>query len=181
MTLSTKDFMCITQIQLVHHKTAAPASQKSYGILMVRTCSTAASMVTSSLSPFVLCAPSSLIVKCQLTHSNAPQKSEECFALRRDKLMTSTFSTALGFWKGNRRNELWQEKVFAPHGDSIAVAAKAAMDWGVLNETAAIERYKSITGRDVSFLGFAIHAEEKFQWLGASPDGLLEGCPGGGY
>ncbi|KAF9596348.1 hypothetical protein IFM89_009026 [Coptis chinensis] len=88
--------------------------------------------------------------------------------------------TALGFWKGNRRNELWQEKVFAPHGDSIAVAGKATMDWGLLNETTAIGRYKNNTGRDVSFLGFAIHVEEKFQWLGASPYGLLEICPRGG-
>ncbi|KAF9613925.1 hypothetical protein IFM89_013172 [Coptis chinensis] len=69
--------------------------------------------------------------------------------------------------QGNRRNEFWQEKVFAPHGASIAIAARAAMDWGVLNETAAIEWYhKRITGRDVSFLRFAIHAEENFQWLG---------------
>ncbi|KAF9602095.1 hypothetical protein IFM89_024862 [Coptis chinensis] len=103
----------ISQIQLVHHKAAAPASQKRYGILMVRTCFTAASIVTSSLGPLVLRAPSSLVVKRQLTYSNAAQKSEELFAPHRDKLTTSTFSTALGFWKGNLRNELWQEKVFA--------------------------------------------------------------------
>ncbi|MCD7450794.1 hypothetical protein HAX54_008431 [Datura stramonium] len=38
-------------------------------------------------------------------------RSDEWFALRKDKLTTSTFSTALGFWKGNRRNELWHEKL----------------------------------------------------------------------
>lgn len=95
-------------------------------------------------------------------------------------MTTSTFSTALGFWKGNRRNELWQEKVFAPEGDSFSIAAKSAMNWGVLNESVAIDRYKSITGRDVNLLGFATHPEEKFHWIGASPDGLLGENPGGG-
>ncbi|KAF9602099.1 hypothetical protein IFM89_024866 [Coptis chinensis] len=122
MTLSARDYKCISQIQLVHHKAAAPASQKRYGILMVRTCLTAASIVTSSLGPLVLRAPSSLVVKCQLTHSNAAQKSEEMFAPHRDKLTTSTFSTALGFWKGNLCNELWQEKGLPSIGRKISVA-----------------------------------------------------------
>lgn len=55
-----------------------------------------------------------------------------------------------------------------------------AMEWGVLNEAVAIDRYKSITGREVSSLGFATHSEERFEWLGASPDGLLGCFPGGG-
>lgn len=55
-----------------------------------------------------------------------------------------------------------------------------AMEWGVLNEAAAIDRYKSITGREVSLLGFATHSEERFEWLGASPDGLLGCFLGGG-
>lgn len=50
----------------------------------------------------------------------------------------------------------------------------------MLNEAAAIERYISITGREVSPLGFAIHSKEQFGWLGASPDGLLGCFPGGG-
>ncbi|PIA51380.1 hypothetical protein AQUCO_01100301v1 [Aquilegia coerulea] len=159
---------------------SSPRKSCSGGYGDIRKYSTAASVVTSSLGSLVFRPPSSLVVTSHLTQSNAPQKSEEWFALRRDKLTTSTFSTALGFWKGNRRNELWQEKVYAPEGDSFSAAAKSAMNWGVLNENAAVERYKSITGRDVSFLGFAVHADEKFQWLGASPDGLLGGCPGGG-
>jgi hypothetical protein len=49
----------------------------------------------------------------------------------------------------------------------------------VLNEAAAINRYKNITSREVSSLGFAIHSEEQFDWLGASPDGLLGASPDG--
>lgn len=56
----------------------------------------------------------------------------------------------------------------------------AAMNWGVTNEPAAIDRYKSITGRDVGTMGFAVHAKAHYGWLGASPDGLLGCSPDGG-
>lgn len=62
----------------------------------------------------------------------------------------------------------------------MATGARAAMNWGVLQESVAIERYKSITGRDVDFMGFAVHPDEKLKWIGASPDGLLGCCPDGG-
>ena len=62
----------------------------------------------------------------------------------------------------------------------------AAMQWGVDHEAAAVDRYREITGRDVSFLGFAVHADSSFSWMGASPDGILaggtdvfSGCGGG--
>lgn len=43
-----------------------------------------------------------------------------------------------------------------------------------------MEQYKSISGRDVSLLGFETNTEERFNWIGASPDGLLERFSGGG-
>ncbi|KAF3779649.1 hypothetical protein EJ110_NYTH29655 [Nymphaea thermarum] len=102
---------------------------------------------------------------------DVPQRSAEWFELRKNKLTTSSFSTALGFWK-NRRSELWYEKVFEP--DVSTFANTSAMTWGVLNEAAAIERYKSITGHEVGVLGFATHTnEEEFGWMGGSPDGLV--------
>ncbi|KAG8640035.1 hypothetical protein MANES_13G014700v8 [Manihot esculenta] len=106
--------------------------------------------------------------------SSRRSHGEEWFALRRDKLTASTFSTALGFWKGNRRLELWNEKVFAPELNIIE-ASKRAVEWGVLNEAAAVDSYKTITSHEVNHLGFAIHPAQEFDWLGASPDGLLEG------
>ncbi|KAL3818663.1 hypothetical protein ACJIZ3_004568 [Penstemon smallii] len=152
------------------HKAALPLPQRTKPrVVVIRTLSTYA-------SPFPLSSyPSSLVLNAHLTSSNAPQLSDEWFALRKDKLTTSTFSTALGFWKGNRRYELWYEKVFGPDINLNEPSKKgAAMEWGILNEAAAIERYKRITTRDVSKLGFAIHAEERFDWIGASPDGLLD-------
>ncbi|XP_010930050.2 uncharacterized protein [Elaeis guineensis] len=161
------------------HSGFLPA-RKNFEGYIARTCTAPSSQVSQPLSPMILSTPSSLVVSAHLTSTDAPQRSEEWFALRKDKLTTSTFSTALGFWKGNRRSVLWYEKVFAPEAISLEAAAKAAMNWGVLQEPAAIEQYKSITGRDVGLLGFAIHADASYGWLGASPDGLLGCHPDGG-
>ncbi|WOL01335.1 hypothetical protein Cni_G10051 [Canna indica] len=155
-------------------------SRRNYEGYIPKTCTVSSLQISRPSSPVNLCVSSGLLPSAQLTSSDAPQRSEEWFALRRDKLTTSTFSTALGFWKGNRRSELWYQKVFAPEADTFEAGARAAMDWGVFNEPAAIERYKSITGREVSFLGFAIHMEANHGWLGASPDGLLGWHPDGG-
>ncbi|CAK9137374.1 unnamed protein product [Ilex paraguariensis] len=172
---------CISRFRSIHHKAALPLfHRKKFGselFLNFSTCS------LSSISPntsLIIRPPSKLVLAACITPSNAPQRSDEWFALRKDKLTTSTFSTALGFWKGNRRSELWHEKVFASDALVVEASKKGAMEWGVLNEAVAVERYKSITGRDVSSLGFAIHSEERFDWLGASPDGLLGCFPGGG-
>lgn len=140
------------------------------------------SLSSSSSSPLTVSLTSTPLVfaSAQPTPSNTTQRSEEWFAIRKDKLTTSTFSTALGFWKGTRRAELWLEKVFTPEDQAIEAPKMRAMEWGVLNEAVAIERYRSITGHDVSSLGFAVHREERFGWLGASPDGLLNCSPNGG-
>ncbi|CAL9768483.1 unnamed protein product [Musa acuminata subsp. burmannicoides] len=163
----------------VGHAKFLPSKRNREGYIP-RTCTASSLQVYPPSSPTTFCISSALVASVQPTSSDAPQRSAEWFALRRDKLTTSTFSTALGFWKGNRRSELWYQKVFAPEADMIEAPARAAMDWGVFNESAAIERYKSITGRDVSSLGFAIHAEASYIWLGASPDGLLGCYPDGG-
>ncbi|XP_022732875.1 uncharacterized protein LOC111287006 [Durio zibethinus] len=115
---------------------------------------------------------------CQPYPICCTSSSDEWFALRRNKLTTSTFSTALGFWKGKRRSELWNEKVFASEMQVLESPKRCAMEWSVLNEAAAIEQYRSIKSREASSSGFAIHSKEQFDWLGASPDGLLakQGC-----
>ncbi|XP_031399084.1 uncharacterized protein LOC116209562 [Punica granatum] len=171
---------CFSRFQSISHRVASPLSKSQRRALR-------SSRSLSSLSPplppassLILRPPSSLVLAARFIPSDAPQRSDEWFALRRDKLTTSTFSTALGFWKGTRRFELWKEKVFEPDSQTAEAAQMRAMEWGVLNEAAAIERYISITGREVSSLGFATHSEERFEWLGASPDGLLGCFPGGG-
>ena len=171
-----------TGFRTIHHKAASSfPPYKLLGNGMLRTFSTSTSPLGSSTCPLIIQPRSSFVLAAsQVVPSNLPQRSDEWFALRRDKLTTSTFSTALGFWKGNRRQELWHEKVFVSDAQSTEASINSAMQWGMLNEAAAIEQYKSITGRDVSLLGFAIHSEEQYNWLGASPDGLLGCFPGGG-
>ncbi|XAR64444.1 hypothetical protein NMG60_11024793 [Bertholletia excelsa] len=172
---------CMPIFSSIQHKAATSFSQKEVcQIGILRTFSSTASQLISLSAPLILRPPSPLVLTASITPSDCPQRSDEWFALRRDRLTTSTFSTALGFWKGNRRYELWHEKVFASNVQSIEASKRFAMDWGVLNEAAAIERYKNITGHDVGSLGFATHPEERFSWLGASPDGLLGCFPGGG-
>ncbi|EEF47523.1 uncharacterized protein LOC8278428 isoform X2 [Ricinus communis] len=170
----------ISRYHSFHHKAGRPLfTGRTYEGGPVRTISTYAAELVSPTASLIVRPPSSLVLAACATQSNAPQRSEEWFALRREKLTASTFNTALGFWKGNRRPELWSEKVFASETQIIGTS-KRAMEWGVLNEAAAVDSYKSITGREVSHLGFAVHSAEQLEWLGASPDGLLGCFPEGG-
>lgn len=136
--------------------------------------STTASPLITQTTSFFLYPRSSVVVSSHLSPSDIPQKSEEWFALRKDKLTTSTFSTALGFWKKNRRSELWHEKVYDSDSRIVDDSARFAMNWGVQMESAAIDRYKRIMGCEVGSMGFALHSQEQFHWLGASPDGILD-------
>ncbi|KAK1319691.1 hypothetical protein QJS10_CPB04g01732 [Acorus calamus] len=150
---------------------------------LVRTQTTATMKTEASLYPLVLRPAAALVVSSSHPNaSNTPQRSEEWFALRKDKLTTSTFSTALGFWKANRRSELWHEKVFSSSSSAVPdPSARSAMDWGTVHEAEAIEQYKAITGwGEVGSLGFATHPDARLGWLGASPDGILGVGPNGG-
>ncbi|GJS42014.1 restriction endonuclease, type II-like superfamily protein [Tanacetum coccineum] len=168
---------CITTFRSIPHKRPPFhfTKQKTFQLNFFRPLHNTSSTSLASHSQ----KPLTFTLKSQLSPSDTPsQRSEEWFALRRDKLTTSTFSTALGFWKGDRRYELWREKVFiSDTGPTIAPASMQAMEWGVNNEAKAIETYKSVTGREVSSLGFATHSETKYDWVGASPDGLLGSVP----
>lgn len=171
--------VCVARVGGIHRAALPHPWRKKSGIIFIRHFSTCASpFVCSSTS--LIYPPSSFVLNARLAALDTPQRSDEWFALRKDKLTSSTFGTALGLWKGNRRYELWNEKVYAPNVQVTEASKNGAMEWGVLKEAAAIERYKSITGRDVSSLGFAIHSEERYDWIGASPDGLLGCFPGGG-
>lgn len=171
---------CFSRFQGISHGVISPLSRRQRCKLQCCRSLSSFNPPLPSSSPLVLHPPSSLVLATSFIPSDAPQRSDEWFELRKDKLTTSTFSTALGFWKGERRLELWKEKVFALDIQSAEDSKLQAMEWGMLNEAAAIERYISITGREVSPLGFAIHSKEQFGWLGASPDGLLGCFPGGG-
>ncbi|XP_019424587.1 PREDICTED: uncharacterized protein LOC109333518 [Lupinus angustifolius] len=181
MTISASCHSCTIRFSGILHKAfVSPSPKRKYGKRVLRNLSVCASPLSSSVNPVIIQSPSSQVFASNLPLSDAPQRSDEWFALRRDKLTTSTFSTALGFWKGRRRPELWHEKVFASEAQIPEDSKRNAMQWGVLNEAVAVDQYKKITGHEVSSMGFAVHSNEHLNWLGASPDGLLGCFPDGG-
>ncbi|XP_054777238.1 uncharacterized protein LOC129285523 [Prosopis cineraria] len=180
MVPATSNSCTIRFPRILHKAFTLPFERRTCGKGNLGKFSTHASPMISLTAAPMPQPPSSMVLASQLSQSDVPQRSEEWFALRKDKLTTSTFSTALGFWSGNRRPELWNEKVFAPEAQIMEPSQRGAMDWGVLNEAAAIDQYKKITGHEVSSMGFAVHPKECFDWLGASPDGLLGCFPEGG-
>uniref|UniRef100_A0ACD5URU4 Uncharacterized protein n=1 Tax=Avena sativa TaxID=4498 RepID=A0ACD5URU4_AVESA len=159
---------------------SASLPRRNFEGYIPRSCSGSPLQIYTQSSLLSPSSSSALMVSAQLPSSDVAQRSEEWFALRKDKLTTSTFSTALGFWAGNRRSELWSEKVFGPSDIKLADAAQSAMAWGTNHESMAVEQYTTITGRSVGSLGFAVHTEANSGWLGASPDGILGCDPDGG-
>ncbi|KAE9601096.1 putative ING family protein [Lupinus albus] len=174
-TISTSNSCTIRFTRVVHKAFVPPSPWRTHGKRILRNLTIYASQSISAADPIIIEPPTS-----PHSLSNAPQLSDEWFALRKDKLTTSTFSTALGFWKGSRRFELWHQKVFATKVQNQEASKKTAMEWGVINEATAIDQYKKITGNEVTSMAFAVHSNEHFDWLGASPDGLLGSFPGGG-
>lgn len=168
----------ICRIRIIGHFVGESFNQRKFEP-QVRIFSTCSLPLSSTTVPSIHCHTPAHLTSSQ-SPADAPQRSEAWFALRKDKLTSSSFSTVLGLWKGTRRYDLWHEKVFADEEQSFPDAIRQAMNWGVLNETVAVETYKKITSNDVRSYGFATHSDDRLGWLGASPDGILGCHPGGG-
>lgn len=100
------------------------------------------------------------------------QRTELWHGLRKGRITASAFGNALGFWKSGRA-ELWEEKL----GLRKPFAGNPATVWGTNQEAGAIDRYKELTGNLVDHIAFKIYKEgdDLHGWLGASPDGLIDG------
>lgn len=180
MTISATTCSSMTRFSgILQTAFVSPYSRRNYAKRLLRNLSISSPFI-SLVDPIIIQSPSFQVLASNLSLADVPQRSEEWFSLRKDKLTTSTFSTALGFWKGSRRLELWNEKVFASEAQILETSKNSAMAWGTLNEAAAIEQYKKITGNEVSSMGFAVHSKPSYDWLGASPDGVLGCFPEGG-
>eukprot|EP00898_Chlorokybus_atmophyticus_P003126 jgi/Chlat1/3814/Chrsp26S04045 len=107
------------------------------------------------------------------------QRTPEWFAKRRYRLTASAFAVSMGFlnfsWNSgdiSEREKLWEEKVGLrePWGGNEKTA------YGTKQEPMAVQRYEELLNRKVTPLGFMVYheGEKEMDWLGASPDGLLE-------
>lgn len=103
--------------------------------------------------------------------NNLQQRTAEWHSLRNGRITASAFGNALGFWKTGRI-DLWEEKI----GLRKPFTGNQATQWGTDQEAGAIERYRQITGNLVDSIAFKIYNEgdDLQEWLGASPDGLID-------
>ncbi|ESQ35439.1 hypothetical protein EUTSA_v10008304mg [Eutrema salsugineum] len=91
--------------------------------------------------------------------------------LRKNRLTASNFSHAIGFWPEGRR-ELWLEKI----GVAKQFSGNQATFWDASNEVEALKRYKELTGNEILMPEFVVYKngeDPEENWLGASPDGLI--------
>jgi putative phage-type endonuclease len=103
--------------------------------------------------------------------SNGEQRTSQWLSLRERRLTASAFSKALGFFPGDRES-LWEEKV----GLKAPFAGNEATSWGTRMEPEALQQYESLTGQRVESCMFRVkHDDPPHGWLGASPDGLVQG------
>ena len=103
--------------------------------------------------------------------SNGEQRTSQWLSLRERRLTASAFSKALGFFPGDRES-LWEEKV----GLKTPFAGNEATSWGTRMEPEALSTYEALTGQRVESCMFRVkHDDPPHGWLGASPDGLVQG------
>ncbi|KAL1220044.1 hypothetical protein V5N11_017653 [Cardamine amara subsp. amara] len=98
--------------------------------------------------------------------------------LRKNRLTASNFSQAIGFWPDGRRN-LWLEKI----GATKQFSGNRATFWDTNNEVEALERYNELTGNEILMPKFVVYKKGENideDWLGASPDGLINGVTSNG-
>lgn len=101
----------------------------------------------------------------------AIQGSPEWFAQREGKLTGSCFGSAAGQGPSSRQ-EQWRR-----HMGISVFEGNPATEWGTEHESVARMAFEDYMGIFVEQTGFHVHREH--DWLGVSPDGLLDdglGC-----
>ena len=106
------------------------------------------------------------------------QRSPEWFAQRKGKITGSIAGAILGLSPHLTRDAVMRRMVRDWHGaEKEGNQTNAAMEYGTMNESIAQLAYTKKTGNLVHEVGF-LHSPtwlgQKLEWLGASPDGIVE-------
>ena len=99
------------------------------------------------------------------------QRSAGWYKQREGRVTGSSVGAILGLSPFMSRGSVLRRMVREYHGAQPEFTGNAATEWGTANEPGAKAEYELETGRTVSETGFWKYED----WLGASPDGLLEG------
>lgn len=99
------------------------------------------------------------------------QRTTEWFEKRRGRVTGSNVGAILGLSPFRTADDVMRAMVRDYHGAEREFTGNPATDWGQANEVGAIWQYEMESGNMVRPCGFFSHKE----WLGASPDGLIEG------
>lgn len=99
----------------------------------------------------------------------AEQRSQEWLDARKNKITASNAAAVLGVDPNHK--ELWAYNAIM----GITVGnINQAMQWGIDQESRARSEYEILTGNLVYKTGFWICDLPDMNWLGASPDGLID-------
>lgn len=103
----------------------------------------------------------------------AEQRSKEWFQQRIGRVTGSNVGAALGVNPYKTPDDLIRQMVREYHGAESEFQGNVATFWGQNNEPTALLDFEMETGKTVSDVGFLTYQD----WLGASPDGLIDGEP----
>lgn len=99
------------------------------------------------------------------------QRSEAWFAQRRGRVTGSNVGAILGLNPWRTADDVLRAMVRDSHGAPSEFTGNQATEYGSFHEDGAIVEYTMETGNTVTECGFFVHPE--YDWLGASPDGLI--------
>jgi len=113
--------------------------------------------------------------------SNDLQGTEQWLADRAGKITASRFKDVMAWGKPDKYGKREPQKARTTYMLELCFerlsqkpkhqAKSASMRWGTEQEPFAHEAYEMLTGNCVNHIGFIAHP--KYDWLGCSPDGLV--------
>jgi len=98
------------------------------------------------------------------------QRTEQWHAARAGRITASMAGAFLGLSPFMKPEDAMRALVRSMHGMPSEFSGNVATEYGTFHEDGALVEYQMETGNTVTPLAFAPHGD----WLGASPDGLIE-------